>query len=356
MQNQPINGLNSGNANNDYLATAQTQSYSPPLPKQKPDEFVKSSDDQKKKLKIAVAVSAALAATSTIGLAIFAKKTSKLTQQMGQMASDAQKLTNQMQNLQQANSAQVQRFLFPSGLNNLHLQQQNVGDCYLLSSLYALSRNKKGQEAIRNMIKVNAQGNYDVLINGKLMTVKPDELFGQHITKNGVPGFARSVHSDPGIQIIERAYARYENNFGKLTKQIQGGPKGGFGQSMMYVNGGFTNHTIEALAGYKKVPGIGSGTDTLAAQGLNGSKVAARLKNISQGDYILTAGTKSGKGYTANSGMKFYCSHAYAIDGVDFAKGTIRVVNPHDTVTKVHDISFDDFTKHFREIFVNQVK
>ena len=264
-------------------------------------------------------------------------------------------LQDMVQDLQQANAKQFQHLLFPSGLDKLHLQQQNVGDCYLLSSLYALSRNKKGRDAIRKMISLNANGDFEVMINKQLITIKPTELLGQMTTQSGKQVFARSVNSDPGIKIIERAYARYEKQFGKLS----GGTTRPKNVSMITVNGGFGNQTIEALVGFQKANSIGLfGQDTLSRQGLQGHNIASILQSLPQSDHIFIARTgpqnPGGRKYM-DAAHRFIRKHAYAIDSVDFSNGTIKVVNPHDTMHKVYDITFDEFSKYFSEISVNKV-
>ena len=69
---------------------------------------------------------------------------------------------------------------FYCDLSELELSQANVGDCYLLSTIYGMSRSKKGRKLLEDMVQVDRQGNYIVTFYKKEpIKVKLEELDGQ---------------------------------------------------------------------------------------------------------------------------------------------------------------------------------
>jgi hypothetical protein len=78
----------------------------------------------------------------------------------------------------------------------------------LLSVLYSLSQTKFGENIIKNMVKIDKEGNYKIKFNNKEeITVKPDELYGK--------GIKTTVQGDLGIKAIEIAYGKLHNKTSK---------------------------------------------------------------------------------------------------------------------------------------------
>ena len=104
------------------------------------------------------------------------EKIQKLTQQLTDSNDKAKKLAEELEK-------QKNKLLFPFGIDKLHFRQTNNADCYLLSSIFSLSRNKKGQEIIRDMVKMNDDCDFIVTFKGvgKQYLIKASEITGGKI-------------------------------------------------------------------------------------------------------------------------------------------------------------------------------
>lgn len=216
---------------------------------------------------------------------------------------------------------------FYKGVENLELEQGNVGDCYLLASIYSLSKHPQGAKIIESMVKVDDCGNYIVsLPNTEPILVKPNELDGQ-ANKDKVK---RSVTGELGIKAIERAYA----------KSIKlGSDKTMFAQ---IDDGGFTHIALNNISGVfsnrvdvRPDSDLGVLMRDFERQGLN--------------NFVFTCGTRYSDDDYIDPDCRFVSSHAYSIVGVDTRDRILTLANPHHTKDKI-EVSFDDFCKYFDNV------
>jgi len=221
---------------------------------------------------------------------------------------------------------------FYGNINQINFSQGNIGDCYLLSTLYSISRNEIGAEILSKMVTVDKQGNYLVKFNNyPTIYVRPDELDGQ---KNSEGKRKISVSGDLGIKAIERAYA-------KMIKS----PCPGETMFMNIDDGGCSDNALEKLTGIKSVKYNPRKID-----------VNALFNKIDQKgirNHILTCSTPNiglFKGYV-DIQLKFISGHSYAIDYIDAKNQKVGIVNPYNTHI-VNEISWKDFKKYFDELYV----
>lgn len=224
---------------------------------------------------------------------------------------------------------------FNGGLENLELGQQNIGDCYLLSTIYALSMTKQGQRYLENMVSVDDKGNYivDFYTGRKPISVKPEELDGQKYKGTE----KRNVSGDLGIRAIERAYGKLVKSFGGEDRTLY----------MAIDDGGWPNVAL------RKMTGIESDVEAV-----KDGKIQRKLQELcSMGleNFVLTCSTpKKGNffGYMDYQ-RRFNENHAYGIKNIDSFKQTIEIVNPHNTM-KSETISWNEFAQLFDYIYIGK--
>ena len=216
---------------------------------------------------------------------------------------------------------------FYQGVENIELRQGNIGDCYLLSNLYALSRNPKGQKLIEKMVRVDNDGNYVVSFYNKESIIVPlEQLDGQKLEgKEKI-----SVAGELGVRAIERAY-------GKMLRPIEHLDKTLF---MNIDNGGKINETLFNLVGkypqYFYIPKT------------NVHQKFAELAQKPMKNYVMLCSThqKGRYGDYMDKDRKFISLHAYAIKNFDVDKKLVEIVNPHNTKHSEF-VHFDDFQQMF---------
>lgn len=225
---------------------------------------------------------------------------------------------------------------FYNGVSNIHLGQANIGDCYLLSTLFAMSHNPKGQRMLYEMVRVDNNGNYIVEFhNQEPISVKPEELDGQKKGKNE----KRSVSGDLAIKAIERAYAKMiKNPVRDLSKSNQ----------TLFLDiddGGVPTTALEKMTGLKSKKYNTRSSDT--------EKILHQIKQHGMEKFILTCSTYNHgkyKGYM-DKNHNFIERHAYAVYDIDTDNRQISIINPHNTKF-YYTISWDDFITMFDNIYV----
>lgn len=221
---------------------------------------------------------------------------------------------------------------FYGGVYDINISQGNIGDCYLLSTIYALSRNKTGQKLLKEMVKVDNNGNYIVkFYDNDPITVKPEELDGQKL-KNGKE--KRSVSGDLGIKAIERAYA-------KMIKIPRSAPT----MFQEIDNGGYMDTALEQMTGIKSFYYLSVDN--------NISRIFDRIVEKGIQNHILTCATSTKGNYNgyADPQQRFIERHAYSIKYIDRDKQRISIVNPHNT-KRTYDISWQEYNKYFSTLYV----
>ena len=222
---------------------------------------------------------------------------------------------------------------FLTGCQNITMAQQNIGDCYLLASIYSLSHTPKGQNILKDMVKIDTAGNYIVMFkNQRPIIVKPDELDGETY-KNGT--VKHCVLGDLSLRAIERAYA-------KLIKTPLN-----IANLQQLNRGGFPQIAILALTGLPtKITPISKDIDNCLSD----------IERQGTENTILMCSTPSKKiyGEYMDSDKKFITSHAYAIKSINSKNRTIEIVNPHNTRIS-ETISFDKFKETFDFLYCTEI-
>ena len=259
--------------------------------------------------------------------------------------------------------------LFPHGLTNLNLAQHDKsGDCYLLSSIIALSLCPEGEELIANMIQTTPDfKNITVTFPG----FPEDEIIFKDLSE--VEKEEIRVSSDsPGVVILEQA-------FGELRKKYNWSkfPSKDLYERWQWLADGWENDALYALTGGKKFwldslenttnynPGksffsdqTGSFKEEFEKRNVSLDIVEDFLKNISQnkGNYITLAG--SGRSFpdepccfnliTGNL-IPLEKGHAYAVSDINLKERNISLIDPYIPDAEIK-IGFDDFYNYFSNI------
>ena len=220
---------------------------------------------------------------------------------------------------------------FYNGAKEIELSQANIGDCYLLSTIYALSRNNLGAQILENMVRVDEDGNYIVTFyNRAPIVVRPDELDGQERKSDR----KNSVSGDLGVKAIERAY-------GKMLLPFSGiGPT-------MFLNidqGGYPSNALKDLTG------IDSKKHTVRKTDVNA--LFTSLIYSGRENYIVTCTTPNIAKYDkyVDKQRRFIKNHAYSIGNIDTNRQTVEIINPHNT-KKSNVISWQEFAQLFDYVY-----
>ena len=249
------------------------------------------------------------------------------------------------------------------------LNQGNVGDCYAVAAIHALSRSPHFEIIVRSSMKRHPDGSWEVKIplfseKGRTIIITPEDITSQenkqylHLKRKiftapiinipiAIPTLDLRKKLDPvqgveGLQVMEAAYIK--SKFGIVDRSAA---EGGFGDHVLMMFGGnkFQKYGIES-----------STTDILGrwkSQPLD--ELPKPLMDILD-DYLLnfdpqvhiatvSTGTQSEK-----DPDNFIASgHAYSVTSVDKDNNTITIANPWDT-SKPKTMSFDEFKKRFSSL------
>lgn len=217
---------------------------------------------------------------------------------------------------------------FYRGAKNIELSQSNVGDCFLLSTIYSMSKTDKGAKILEDMIEVDDNGNYIVtFVDGSSYVIKPEELDGQKSTKGNRD--KRSVSGELGVKAIERAYAR--------------DMKSDCYRKTMFAdidNGGYTTNAMYKMTGLFGSSHKASAQDT--------PYIFSKIKNEGMNNHIVTCSTPHiGKyGNYMDAERRFITGHAYTICDIDVKNQLVTIANPYNT-RKKQVISWNDFANIF---------
>ncbi len=220
---------------------------------------------------------------------------------------------------------------FYSGVKDIKIAQSNIGDCYLLSTIYALSVTPNGQKMLENMVSVDKDGNYIVkFYNEAPITVKLEELDGQKDSKRKKRPEKKSVSGELGAKAIERAYAKLikSNSFNSSCTMFDDIDKGGRMETALLNMTGIHSLRFKPTE-YNLSKIIEMGTDNAVIT----CSTPYKLKNMYCG---------------------FIANHAYAVNSIDAKNRTIELVNPHDTTTS-QIITWEEFSSIFEDIVIAKI-
>lgn len=253
---------------------------------------------------------------------------------------------------------------------NSDLRQQNVGDCYLVAAIYALSRSPHFETICRASMQKLPDGSWQVRIplmseNGEVIIVTQKELLAQKNSQflsrsetGGVlPDFRRKLQpmkGKEGLRVLEAAFIKHK--FGMVDRLRA---EGGFGDEVLEAFGGssFSQYRIESSTvnpkgGKREYPGLSSIDNEHMAY------LDHFLENFDPEIHIGTAETKFATNAVSES-VGYYRikgtvrplvhGHSYSISNVDSEKRIITLANPWDT-SKPIPLTFNQFKQNFSSL------
>ncbi len=245
------------------------------------------------------------------------------------------------------------------------LKQQNVGDCYAVAAIHAMSRSPHFETICRSSMKRLPDGSWQVRVplmseNGEMITITPEELLPQknrqflrRSEKGGIiPDLRRKlmpVKGKEGLQVLEAAFIKQK--FGSVDRLAA---EGGWGDEVLLSLGGdnFKEYSIVSETYNQdtkkwEYPGLGSLDEK------NMAYLDHYLENFDPEVHMATVSTKHGVGnitgfYRAKGTITKFLApgHAYSISAVDAEKKMVSLANPWDT-SKPVELTFDQFKENF---------
>ena len=221
---------------------------------------------------------------------------------------------------------------FQVSTKNLKLAQGEIGDCFVLATLYSLSRTSQGQKLIEDMVKVDDNGNHIVTFkNQKPITITLEELDSERKTdkKDWACG-------DMGIKAIERAYAKLIKTNPLMHNSVQ------------IDKGGRIADALELTTG--------KNCDMYEIKEMKIDYLLTDIENKGfENQFLICSTPHLGKyGNFMDSESKFITGHAYSIKNINIKEKTIEIVNPHNT-KKSEIISWEDFKTMFEYIYIADI-
>lgn len=222
--------------------------------------------------------------------------------------------------------------------------QGTIGDCWFLSAVKELSLTPEGQQVIKESIKSNNDGSVSIKFKGDLKcksyTVSKEELTSRTEFSVG----------DADTRALEIAADKYYKD-----RKSDLGSSTPLDESLNLLIGSDSKITYAA-----KVKGDGTrmSTDSNVLKNCKSlTKVSGSTakdideiplinemlkKKSDNSELALTIGTYP----NVKEDTGLYPSHAYSVKSVDYKKGIIELINPHNT-TKVEIVKLKDFHKNF---------
>ena len=256
------------------------------------------------------------------------------------------------------------------------LKQQNVGDCYAVAAIHAMSRSPHFETICRASMKKLPDGSWQVRVplmseNGQMITISPEELLPQknrqflkRSEKGGImPDLRRKlmpVKGKEGLQVLEAAFIKQK--FGSVDRLAA---EGGWGDEVLLSLGGdnFREYSIDSSRYNQETkkwlyPGLSALGEKRMAY------LDHYLENFDPEVHMATVSTKHGVGkvtgsYRVKGTAKFLVTgHAYSISAVDAENKMVSLANPWDT-SKAIELTFDQFKENisgFRAIRIDSAK
>ncbi|MCY7399612.1 MAG: hypothetical protein LH477_01385 [Nocardioides sp.] len=214
------------------------------------------------------------------------------------------------------------------------VRQGAIGDCWFIASMMAVAQTHP--ELIENAITANSNGSYTVTLyrDGEPVqyTLTPDMVLGPNGTSAFVDDPRRSETTELWPLLLEKAMAQHAGSYGDIE-------------------GDWPDRALDALTG-RPTTTIDPGGDLPSVQELDrylqdGGAVAMGSLFDKDGHPLYGRSPTDGGLVTG---------HAYYVQSVDTAAGTVTVVNPwgiadYPPIT----MSYEDFTQAFSRYHLNEV-
>ena len=275
--------------------------------------------------------------------------------------------------------------LFPP-VDRFAFKQKSLGNCYLLSSISSVMRNKKASVTFYQSFEYDGK---DVKV-----TVKAYEDYnGSQTFTNGelINLGEKQVEGCRGVQLYERTYAKVA-----LREQDIIYPNTAESKALMQrINGGNSSQAIQEILGTKAMndnakSGMmikkslsipykinSASTVNVDLEQLNSKQIQDALNNFKENypntsialylgdsksmktvidylanndDIILNFGTK----HSLEIWDILWKSHAYSIGGYDKSTGIVKVVDPHNN-SNIKEIHIDELSKLTNTIYITNL-
>ena len=241
------------------------------------------------------------------------------------------------------------------------LKQQNIGDCYLVAAIHAMSQSPQFEMMVRDSMKKLSDGSWEVkmpLLNkdGKVVTIIPEEILPQQnkqFLRRGkaaevMPDLRRKlapVKAKEGLQVLEAAFIKQK--FGSVDRLAA---EGGYGEEALMAFGGDNFKEVHhPIFSEKHLKMVASAPEKTQAK-VNEKKVELEnfLRNFNPNVDIATANSNQKVSFTKKFKL-FVPGHAYSILGVDSAKEVITLANPWNTSRPIK-FTFGQFMEAFDDV------
>lgn len=253
------------------------------------------------------------------------------------------------------------------------LKQGNVGDCYAVAAIHALSTSPHYEMIVRSATERLPDGSWRVRVpflstTYETITLTPEDLLPQKNEQflkkpnDGLIDIRPRLHppkGKEGLRALEAAYIKHK--FGKVDRIAS---EGGWGHEVLTALGGDNFYTWNLMAGYdaeehrydqrKSLDSLTSKDNIFLEQMLEQFDPNIHIMNAStrhlkpntlEGVVTGAVGMYKGKG----TGKLFVPGHAYSVARVNPKEKTMVLVNPWDT-TKPIELTFDQFKGSFSAV------
>lgn len=226
------------------------------------------------------------------------------------------------------------------------LQQQNVGNCYLIASFAALQASPHCESVLRTSVRVHGDG-WQVRIplgdaEGQWVTVTRAEM-GSMMIERDAQGREelRPVVAAEGWVVLEAAYTKHR--FGSVDRRASEGGHADLALQHMFSARQLNTRLIFA-------DGRENSFNDVPSQQSNAEAWLDSFQNQREIGTVSTPHRSEGdRGTFEVDGQRFFYSHAYAVLRVDRQARTVIVANPHNTGNQIH-LTYNQFMRAFRTI------
>lgn len=209
-----------------------------------------------------------------------------------------------------------------------HFSQQQTGDCWFLTGLNELNQTEEGKAAIKEAITDNGNGTYTVNFRGadEEIIVTEEELNNNNNLGSG----GSYANGDIDVRILEIAADKWRIENEGTSTDTGGTLQQAANLLLGYGESDYTDLDVETRDGEEWITGSYYDID----------ETMAYLENYdeNEGDYYENALFLAPEGHDSN----IVSGHAYSIQSVDNANGTITIINPWDT-TNPMTMTIDNF-------------
>ena len=226
------------------------------------------------------------------------------------------------------NYTPAKAFSVPNGKVDENFTQGQTGDCWLLATINALSKSKKGQEILDKTVKTNSDGTVTVRLQG----VEKEYRF----TLNEIYAEDKLCSGDMDVRAIEMAVKKYmdENNTNfLLLNHFVGNMSSTAYKILVKDNSNVISNIFSAVGDY--IFGISD----------------SQIKDFNNPDCISVALSFFGE-ETPVKGGKLMNWHAYTIIGAD--DKNVYLENPHKTGEKI-TVTKEQFKDYFATVETNNI-